>query len=494
MELDFEKTCFSCLKQDVYPVKSQEQTMEVRIPEGMPEVGRVIGSWGQCILRGKEWQGGRIGITGGVMARVLYLPVGGDQLQSMEAWIPFQEKWELADRQGEGRIRVRCLLKALDARMLSGRKIGLRAALESFVEAFEPSQFCEYAPKELPEDVQLLRREYPMLLPKEAGEKSFSLDEDMEAGSAQRLLYCTVEPKITRQQVVGDKLSVIGVLKCHFLFDLGDNQLQPRDGEIEFSQLAELEQEYEQEAEASVTFAVTSLETDLQEGRVRIKCGLIGQYVVWDRQALEMVEDAFSPVRMVEMKEEAVQLPAILDTAEQSLKTESVLNIPCGEVVDTNMLAEHPVVHQRGDMADLEARGSVQVLYRDLAGELQSSNGRWSTQLQIPTDATVNMIGELTAGQVCRTDCDEDRLVVTTQVDLRTRSIAGGGMNRITGLELGESEPADPARPSLIMCRKGDQSLWDLAKRNGSTVESIKRANHLKDEPAEDRILLIPVS
>ena len=58
---------------------------------------------------------------------------------------------------------------------------------------------------------------------------------------------------------------------------------------------------------------------------------------------------------------------------------------------------------------------------------------------------------------------------------------------------MGEENRPDPGRPSLILRRAGEGSLWDLAKASGSTVSAIRSANGLEEEPLDDRLLLIPV-
>ena len=61
----------------------------------------------------------------------------------------------------------------------------------------------------------------------------------------------------------------------------------------------------------------------------------------------------------------------------------------------------------------------------------------------------------------------------------------------------GADEPADtapdPQRPSLVLRRAGGESLWDMAKKSGSTVAAIRSANKLTEEPKPGQILLIPV-
>ena len=70
---------------------------------------------------------------------------------------------------------------------------------------------------------------------------------------------------------------------------------------------------------------------------------------------------------------------------------------------------------------------------------------------------------------------------------------ADRGIMMVTGLELGQMQEPDPTRPSLILCRAQGESLWNIAKRCGSTVTDIRRANRLDAEPEENRMLLVPV-
>ena len=81
------------------------------------------------------------------------------------------------------------------------------------------------------------------------------------------------------------------------------------------------------------------------------------------------------------------------------------------------------------------------------------------------------------------------------QADLMadTRVVAQQGIPMVTGLELGDQSPLDPNRPSLILRRVGEDSLWDIAKETGATVEDIREANSLMGEPEPGQMLLIPV-
>ena len=90
--------------------------------------------------------------------------------------------------------------------------------------------------------------------------------------------------------------------------------------------------------------------------------------------------------------------------------------------------------------------------------------------------------------EVCR------KLVLENELILEVQTVSGQPMETIRALELGDALEKDGERPSLIICRAGQEGLWEVAKAVGSTVEAIQKANNLESEPEENQLLLIPVS
>ena len=151
MQLQFDKAALPIMKRVKREMKNVEQTQELRINDGMPDIGRVLGAWGQVILRTKEWQRVGAGVTGGVQVSVLYVPEDGKDVQMVETWIPFQVKWELPETDAEGTASVCCLLRSADARNTSSRKILVRVNVGVCGQLWEPGEVWQYTPPELPQ-------------------------------------------------------------------------------------------------------------------------------------------------------------------------------------------------------------------------------------------------------------------------------------------------------------------------------------------------------
>lgn len=57
MELKLGKNSILCLNTALEEVQNCEASQEIKLPDGMPDIGQILSAWGQVILRGKEWRG-----------------------------------------------------------------------------------------------------------------------------------------------------------------------------------------------------------------------------------------------------------------------------------------------------------------------------------------------------------------------------------------------------------------------------------------------------
>lgn len=498
MEIQFQKQVMPCLKTVCRQYLSQEQTQEVRLPEGMPDIGTVLSAWGQIIIRGKEWHSSSAGVSGGVMAWVIYLPEDGGQIQQIECWMPFQESWDFPSMERDGNLQVIPMLRSVDARTLSARKMMVRASVGLLGRATVPDTVEIFQAGEMPEDVQLLTKVYPMRVPVEAGEKVFHLDENLpladNAVPVEKILRYALTPELTEMKVVSDKLVIRGIANLAALYLGNDELLHAWNFELPFSQYTQLNQEYEPNASAEVQFGVTSLELEAAENNtLNLKAGLTGQYTLYDTPLIEIVEDAYSPVRPVVQEKGSLQIPMILDSQTETILAEQKIQTDMMRVVDVVFYPENPSVQRQGDDAEAALSGTFHMLGYTPEGELQTATARWSGQYPTAIDSGAGMelswkpMGKTTgapgAGDVS----------LNAQMQLQSNTTMEQGMDMVTGLELGDITQPDPNRPSIILRRPGTDTLWNIAKETDSTVTAIQSINNLQNDPQPDQMLIIPV-
>lgn len=499
MQLQFEKQSCHCLQQIKRQQQNQEQTQELRLPDGMPDVGSILACWGQVLLRSKEWRSGGMAVSGGVMAWVLYAPEGGGEPQCVESWLPFQMKWELEDTQRDGAVLVHCLLRNLDARSASARKLVLRANVGVLAEATLPGEIPVYTPGQLPEDIQVLKKTYPVRLPKEAGEKNFTLEEELmlppSVPAMGKLLSYGLQPELLDRKIMAGKVVFRGVGQVHIVYLGEDGCVHSWDFEIPFSQYGDLDGEYDQDATARILPVLTAMELEhTPEGKLQLKCGLAVQYVIYCRELLELVEDAYSTSRAVAPQWEQLQLPALLDSSTQSLQAEQTVAAEGNQVADIVCYYDHAAVTPADGSSEIASDGYFQMLYYDDQGQLKCLTPRWETRWNLMMDDGGTAQAMLLPAGKPQASLGGGNATMWAEVLADTAVLSAMGMPMVCGLELGEETAPNPERPSLILCKAGAGSLWDVAKRCGSTVAAIQKANRLEKEPDPEQILLIPIA
>ena len=489
MEMEFREREIRCLRQSAADVAAAEQTLELRLPENMPPVGRVLGAWGQCILRGKEWQSDHVRVNGGVMVSALYESENGHDLQCVDGWIPFQLRWDLKDSHKDGDLIVSCVVREVDARQMGAEKLLLRASVSAMAQALEENSYPWYEPIDAGE-VQLKQQQMELCLPTEAGERRIQLEEIILPPPGQtpmdRLLFGQLLPAVREAKILEDKLMLRGVASYHLVYLGEDGMLHVWDGEIPISQLASLEQEYGPEAMLWVEPAITGLEfTALEDGRLVIKAEILGQYVVYDHPAISLVVDAYCPGCTVELKRQQVMLPNVKSRKTEQLMISQTQPEQAAEVVDSAITMAQPRLSAKEGVLE----GTAKSLYYDDDSRLRMQQQPVNQTFPLPEG---KWQGWLSALPKVHSNVAADGIQLQATAELQLMEVETDGVSMVSGLTV-EQPAENKNRPSLIVRRADGLSLWELAKKCDSTVEAIRLANGLAGELDGNPMLLIPV-
>ena len=489
MDLQFEKISLPLMQRIVSESKSCEETKELRLGENAPDAAAVIAAWGQVLLRSKQWRSGGMTVSGGVLAFVAYTAAETGEVQTLEEWLPFKLKWDFPDPGREGKICAWGCLTDLEARLISDRKIMVSANACVTAQAYVRQTVELPKPRE-DADVQLLTNTYPLMLIREAGEYAFSVEDGENLPNMEKWLRYEAVPQVAEMRVMGDKLVFRGELKLHML-GLREGKVEGCDLQLPFSQFAELDQSYEDTADAFFVPMVTSMEVTRGDGDKWVfQCALTGQYQICDQQMVTIPEDGYSLTKEVTLHRTETVLPAVLQKTAHSAAMET--QIACeGQVLDV-------AVYPGQGMADRAEQvyiqpGWCQILYTDPEGNLHGEQGRWEESIPMPADDSVTPTLLWETADV-HSAPNAAGISVSAELCGREMTVNDWATPTLWGLTYGAEKQKDPDRPSLLLRRVGDQSLWDMAKESGTTVSAIRDANHLADIPAYNTMLIIPIS
>ena len=500
MELVFQEKQLDYLGRVLDQTVTQELTAEVIVPDSCADADRVVDAFGTLLVRAEECTAGSASVSGEVQAGILFVTEDG-RLERLETVIPFSARRGWEGEQSDCRLQCVCRLCSVDARLVHSRKLLVRVGVSCTLTVYAAftrtlHDFPEPAPT-----LQLRRKRLPLRLPRGLGEKSFSLDEEIEIPASkppvERLLKCVYALDTAERKTIGNKAVFKGRLTVHILYESPDGSLQRQETELPFSQFAELEQDLD-EGDLTVFLALTSAETEpdgqLDCRRLLLSAGILAQCTVCGEQPVELIEDAYCLDAELKPQWETWEMEGILDVQTFRETAQAAGREPASAIADGWVLAGEPVRRQENGMARIELPLAAKVLFTDPAGKLQGQTLRTNVLLEtaLAPQADCRASRRSRQGELfCAAGADGVTLRCPVQVTLAgaARHCAQGRVRRYDGAGAGRC--AASGRHPAAHSEQPEQ-VWDIAKACRTAPETVTAANDLQaDEVPAGTLLLI---
>lgn len=502
MELVFQNKTAAFLQNILHETRSQEQTAELIVPDSFPDCARIISSNASVILRGKECRQGNVTVTGAIRAGVLYMPDDETAARTLDAYVPFSLRIDhpAATEQMSSLLDLR--VRSVDARLIHARKVMLRVNVGCELTGFSPASETFFTPEDVPETLQLKQQTYPLLLPVETAERAFTVSEELElpAGKPEIAGICwyTTQPAVTEQKLIGNKAVCKGTLQVKALYQAADGSLNVFSQELPFSQYCELGQDYDQDA-LTLILAVTGAELELlpdgQGKRLQLTASLLMQALVQAVFPVALCEDAYVTRGKLTPEWKQYQLNCSLDRQQLHETLRASFPAPVHTVVDSTLYLDYPEQSRTQTGVQVHAPCTVNLVYLDHDGVLQGLTGRAQAASEIALASNGVCTARVSAGRDGFAAPGPDAAEVRYDVLFEMESSACQTLRSLCGGQI-EPEARDAARRPAVVLRRTDstQSVWEIAKRYGATVQAICQANGLEAGQVESgQTLLIPM-
>ena len=349
MELVFQEKQLDYLGRVLDQTVTQELTAEVIVPDSCADADRVVDAFGTLLVRAEECTAGSASVSGEVQAGILFVTEDG-RLERLETVIPFSARRGWEGEQSDCRLQCVCRLCSVDARLVHSRKLLVRVGVSCTLTVYAAftrtlHDFPEPAPT-----LQLRRKRLPLRLPRGLGEKSFSLNEEIEIPESkppvERLLKCVYALDTAERKTIGNKAVFKGRLTVHILYESPDGSLQRQETELPFSQFAELEQTKLEIAAAENLTALEDCMPKEQTLIMRMK-GLEQERARWMTQN---GKEGLTFRALLEQCDEAQrkELQPLYDQLSRALLTLEDISKSVQQIIRTNLYVVNRKLEQQG--------------------------------------------------------------------------------------------------------------------------------------------------
>ncbi len=484
MAISFEEKSLKYFRRLCQASLCHEETMEIIVPDNMPDAAAVIDADGVALLRGKEALNGRFSVDGTTEAYVIYRAEDGSGPRRLNMQIPFAAAGECPGLTDMGRLVAACRLVSAEARIINSRKLLVKTEVCVDAAAFVQEQM-KYLSKAAGDcgDMQLLEKNAELCLVADVTEKAFSIGEDFALPSSKPPIGTILK---TRLRLTEEEASALGgrlIIKgnaCVAVVYASASGGEPACAEFKIPYSALLEFDWNDEGLSFDTAVMpTGLSlTESSGGKLSIEIGAVAQAAVWRKCGICYIADAYSTEYETELQTENVSLE-LLD--EKNVRSETL-----------RLAAEAPVQPR----AIIDASAYI--------GKLRTEDGI----IKAPVFAKALCVGEddslfaaTAKGEAAKSaeqglSCFSAELgelyatpsasgaEIRVPVSYGFRRYKSGGLTLAVSASAKSDSPRSRAeQPSITVFRASESdSLWEIGKRYATTRELLRKINGLAED------------
>lgn len=479
---------------------------DFNVPDVKPDIDQIITEQGEVKINDIKAMNGKLLVKGVLKFNVLYLSAQDQKpIHNIPGEIPFDEVINMDISCADDDPTVKWDLEDLSTGLINSRKLSVKSIVRLFVAVEELYDEETGVMVEGPEDVQFINKKIEITDIAINKKDTFRFKDELtlpaNKGNVSGLLYKDIGLSNVEVRLMDDKFTIKGEIPVFILYTTNDeeNQMEYYDTDIPFSGTIDCNGCTEDMIE-DITFGIinTSLEikpdSDGEDRVLDLEVILELGIKVYDVEEPEILCDVYCPTKEI--------TPVIRNADYENLviKNNSKYRVADRIMVPENQPKLLQICHAKGNIkiddiipedSSLQIEGIIEVniLY------ISEDDSRPMNSLRgiIPFTQIIELKGMKSGSNyeikpyidqlsVMMLDAEEIEVKATINLnaivfDLITEPI-------ITDLEVAELDMERlQAMPGIIgYVVKKDDSLWKIAKRYYTTVDSIMEINELSDE------------
>jgi len=476
----------------------KEEMLDCVVPDVMPDIDEILDVTSCVYIRSKDVSQGRVKLEAECNLSVLYLPENGDEVQMVPVTLPFYISAEDGRITDSSRCVADICLAAAEAKMINSRKLFARAELTVTLNCYDEKTLCVTSDAECEEPLCKRSSEVTITPVTCIEEKAFVITEDYQIpvskGELTKILSKTVTITPQEAKPVGSKIVFRGTISTNLCCLNSHGEVEGMDFISSFSQVIETGSERDV-SHSSLNLMPSAFYADISangsERSISAEVHIVAQLCCMENRSLSCLADVYSNACKATV---SFQQSEHMCAKTPFSKRETVReNIECdsgSKVISCRAMLSKPAVSG----GEITVEGELRVLYCLPDGALR----RASKHISLKTAVELRECEQICIDSVCVPEwsCSP----TTSGVELRFVVCIDGAvyekitLSSIEDIDMSECEDSLKDMPSAVILRaSSDDSLWEIAKENRSTVELIRSVNALDDMgDSWEKFILIP--
>lgn len=460
------------------------------VPDIKPDILSTVSTNGNVCIYRKEIQEGKLKIEGGVNAYIIY--IADDEKSSIRAIntnIEFSKTIEIKELTSSMNVECIVNLLSIDCKIINGRKINLRANMEVSITVYSKENI-EYIDKiEDCRDVQLLKQNIVINTLVGSGNTRIYAKDTVNIENIDNLAEImrasvTIENKESKISYNKVLSKADTVFKIMYLTE--DNRINTITANIPIMGFIDIQDVAEDDI-SDLTYEIKNIivkPNNVEEHSIYLEAEIEVQGFVYKKQTINMIEDLYSKTEELSFTQKNVKL--MLEKT--SFKQEYVLrkqenievanckiyDVEVNPVILSTQIEDGRIIYKgdvnlgflyaKADTSSIAVKNIVEPFEYTASIPQVTSKSKINTQIEISKKDFVVM--------------PDGTIDTNMSFNFDVNLVKESNINIIENITEEEGKTKETYSIVIYYTKTGD-TLWNIAKRFGSTVDEIAKVNNI---------------
>lgn len=458
------------------------------VPDAKPDILNTICTSGVVCLYKTELQDEKLRIDGNINTYIMYLADNSeDKVRGINTSLDFSEGIEIPNAREGMNYKVDVKIKSIEARVINGRKIGIKTTLEVTVQVYSNEEITIVNEINDDDNIQILKEDLKVNSLVGAGETKIYAKETIPVQDVDNIAeILKVGLAVTDRDI---KISYNKVLskaeaQIKIMYLTEDNRICTVTGKVPLVGFIDIPNV----AEGNICNTNYELKNIIifpnpaEEHSINIEVETIVKCMVYEEKQINLIQDMYSPC--CELNFSKKQVNTMINTRQVAdiKKIREKVNfedVGTKSLIDVDVIPNLTMDRAKAGSFD----GELECNFTFLDGNMNVEQKR----AKIPFDYLAQNIGEDTNSNLEMFVTNQDFIVqdggeINCNIDMEILGNVSENrsINLIDEVEQEESNNTQDYSVVVYIVKPGD-TLWNIAKRFRTTIDFIVRTNGIEN-------------
>lgn len=468
------------------------------VPDSKPDILNTICTSGVVSVYKKEVQDGKIRLDGAINTYIMYMPDGNeDTVRGLNTSIDFSENISVSNCTEGMDVISDVKIKSIEAKVINGRKVGIKATLEVSLKVYSNEEVEVINDIQNENNIQILKENLKVNSLVGRGETKIYAKDNIQIDNMDNLAeilkahVCLVDKDI---KISYNKVLTKSEAEVKIMYLTEDNRINMVNSKIPVVGFIDIPNVTEGNL-CDVNYEIKNIiikPNSQQEHSIYIEIEIEVVCCIYEEKDINLIQDMYSPTQNLKFEKRQImtmtdkQNISNIKQIREKVNLKDVEGLNLKDVDVTNTIINENKINSK---ILYESEMNLQFIFENDKKQVIEK------EVKIPYEYVVE---NLQNGENLNADTNievkaqdfivQDGGVINCSVDLQndTNLYRMVNLNMLDSIEEdGEREEQDYSIVIYIV-KKGD-TLWNIAKEFGTTVDGIARVNGI-----ENRDLIVP--